>query len=86
MCAKRSALNLHELFKHDPVAGREALRRLLGGRPIVLRPDPAGHYVAEATLFPLLSLDREGSGKVRGPASGCAGAMRAREHDTGQEG
>lgn len=69
------ALNLQELFKHDPVAGREALRRLLGGRPIVLRPDPAGHYVAEATLFPLLSLDREGSGKVRGPASGCAGRI-----------
>lgn len=67
------ALNLQELFKHDPVAGREALRRLLGGRPIVLRPDAAGHYVAEATLFPLLALDRESSGKVRGTAVGCAG-------------
>jgi hypothetical protein len=36
------ALNLDEMFRVDPVAGREALRRLLGDRSVVLRPDPAG--------------------------------------------
>jgi len=70
------ALNLQVMFKRDPVAGREALRRLLGGQSVALRPDPAGCYVAEATHFPLLSLDREGSGNVRGTEDGCAGAIR----------
>lgn len=75
------ALDLQEMFRHDPVSGREALRRLLGDQSVVLRPDPAGHYVAEATLFPLLSLDRESSGKVRGTGVGCAGAIRTLYHE-----
>ena len=71
----RRALDLQEMFRHDPVAGREALRRLLGDQSVVLRPDPAGHYVAEATLFPLLPLDRESSGNLRGTGVGCAGRI-----------
>jgi hypothetical protein len=77
----QQALNLHEMFARDPFAGREALRRLLDGQSVVLRPDPSGHYVAEATLFPLLTLDRESSREVRGPAVGCAGAMRPMYHE-----
>jgi len=69
------ALNLQELFKTDAIAGREALRRLLGGQPIVLRPDAAGHYVAEATIFPLLPLVNGSSGNLRGTAVGCAGRI-----------
>jgi hypothetical protein len=63
------------MVKREPVAGREALRRLLGGRSVVLKPDAAGFYVAEATLFPLLSFNRESSGNVRGTEDGCAGRI-----------
>ena len=69
------ALSLEDMFKRDPVAGREALRHLLGGGTISLRPDPAGHYVAEATIFPLLPLESGSSGNLRGTAIGCAGRI-----------
>jgi site-specific DNA recombinase len=69
------ALNLDDMFRRDPVAGREALGHLLGGQTISLRPDPAGHYVAEATIFPLLPLESGSSGNLRGTAIGCAGRI-----------
>ncbi len=67
------ALNLREMFQRDPVAGREALRHLLGGQPIVLTPHQDGHYVAETRIFPLLPLVSESSGNPRGTGIGCAG-------------
>ena len=68
------ALNLEDMFRRAPVAGREALSHLLGGQTISLTPDPAGHYAAEATIFPLLPLESGSSGNLRGTAIGCAGA------------
>lgn len=69
------ALSLQDMCKRDPVAAREALRHLLGGGTICLRPDPAGHYVAESTIFPLLPLESGSSGNLRGTAVGCAGRI-----------
>lgn len=69
------ALHVEDMFRRDPVAGREALKHLLGGQTISLKPDPAGHYVAEATLFPLLPLESGSSGNLRGTAIGCAGRI-----------
>ena len=40
--------------KEDPVAAREALRRMLDNGRIEMHPQPDGSYRAESVIFPLI--------------------------------
>lgn len=76
------AMDLEVTLAGDPVRAREALRHLFKDGRIVLRPQPEGHYVAEADFFPLVALTPEttnppagAGGSSRGTAVSCAGRI-----------
>ena len=64
------AMDLEATLAGDPVRAREALRRLFKDGRIVLRPQPEGHYVAEADFFPLVALTPE----TTDPPAGAGGS------------
>jgi hypothetical protein len=74
-------LDLENILRSDPVAGREALRRLFEQGRLMLHPQEAGYYVAESRIFPLMALtngqnDNAPSGFDRaGYGCGCAGRI-----------
>src|SRR5262249_28650260 len=54
--AQQRACDLEARLREDPVAGREALRRMLKGGHFRLDPQPDGVYVARTDVLPLVLL------------------------------
>jgi Arc/MetJ-type ribon-helix-helix transcriptional regulator len=79
------AQNISLVLEQDPIGAREALRRLFDSGHITLKPQPEGHYVAEATFFPLVALAQSTKPRRASGAEwyfdGCAGAMCALYHE-----
>lgn len=76
------AMDLEATLAGDPVRAREALRRLFKDGRIVLHPQPAGFYTAEASFLPLVALTAEttnppagAGGSSSGTAISCAGRI-----------
>jgi site-specific DNA recombinase len=75
------ALDLENILKNDPAAGREALRRLFDQGRLMLHPQEDGYYVAKSRIFPLMALtkgqnDNAPSGVDRAwYGCGCAGRI-----------
>ncbi|MBW2456347.1 MAG: hypothetical protein JRI68_17640 [Deltaproteobacteria bacterium] len=74
--------------KEDPIAAREALRRMLDNGRIEMHPQPDGSYRAESVIFPLILAWKIRRRKARKPRKsetaeasevvendGCAGAI-----------
>ncbi len=73
------AMDLEAMIARDPMQGRERLRQFFEDGRILLRPQPAGFYLAESKFLPLMLFaetpraQSPGGSGPRAPAVSCAG-------------